>query len=270
MPQDFQVDDAFVLLCVPTLRPRQDLDRFAPSLRFLDPGLKGPTGPYYRPDDLPLNEDQVAALMARYAMLAREVRSPGELDGLRQGVYDDFHANTSFAIRDQLAKAASGDDERAEALRQARIRAQTLVCLSLTLEEEAAALNALTAKLDAQWQAFEKSLDLGDETLAEALGEVDPPLGGVNPVALSGAGPNVPASTVVEAVLALVPPEVGLFSDDAELRAAWEEFGAEFLPCDSPGLLKARVPGFRLALSRRASSDRPWLDAPRDVYVPKD
>lgn len=259
-----------MLICVPKLRPRQDLDRFAPWVRLLDPGVKGLSGPYFRPDNLPLNEDQVAVMMTRFAALAREVRSPGELEGLRQGVYEDFHANTSFVIRDQLAKAAAETDERAEALRQARIRAQTQLCLALALEAEAFDLAGLASRLDAQWQAFEKSLDLGDETLAEALGEADPPLGGANPVAFFGGGPSVSASTVVEAVLTLAPPEIGLFSDDAELRASWEEFGSAFAPCDRPGLLKARSPGFRLALSRRAAPDRPWLDAPRDVYVPND
>lgn len=238
---------------------------------LFDPGVaaKGQEG-YLRPEDLPLAEGQVRAMQGQFAQLALESRSASDLGGLREGMYEDAYARSSFAIRDELAALADNSQD-ARRLHDARVKAQTLLCLAWTLEVSALELDGLAGKLTDQWESFERSLGLGDD-LSEEEG-----LLAAKPYRFDQDAKSIPKPLVIDAMLALLPVSCGVFTVDGQLKALWEEFGVVFSPA-SPAALEelgagqaegaffaASAPGYLLTLSRRCPLDKPWLAATRSV-----
>ncbi len=258
-------------ISVPHLHPELAGVELPSGVRCFDPGTADAASEaFYRPDGLPLAADEVRSMQTRFAQLARESRSALDLAGLREGVYEDAYAKTSFAISDEMAALADGTRD-AKLAQAARVKAQTLLCLAWTLEESAQELDGLTEKLTGQWKSFEQSLGL-DEDVSE-----EEELLTAKPYRFDQEAKAIPKPLVIDAMLALLPPSCGLFTVDVQLKASWEEFGVTFSPAAGSVLagagldgvegkaFVASAPGFLLTLSRRCPTDKPWLATTRTV-----
>lgn len=269
------------LVNVPALNPVGFPDAPA-GVRFLNPGVpaQAPSGGlsatspdvWFKPPNLPMDERHVKAMLAQFAQLARESKSLGDISAYFPGQYENFHAKTSFAARDELSAALAGR-EREEEARKALAKAQTALCLAWSLEEAALELVGLENKLDSQWSAFEKTLGLEDD---DALEGPETELAGAKPDLVPGS-PRVPVAVLMESVLAFLPADAGLYCADENLLATWEEFGAAFTLADDAlkqmlGLTgqfrQAAVPGYVTCLSKRCDPEKPWLDATRLIVAP--
>ncbi|MFP5220813.1 MAG: hypothetical protein ACLGSA_00850 [Acidobacteriota bacterium] len=265
------------LVNVPALNPRT-FPNAPEAVRFLNPGLAAPAeqgaqpNAWFRPENLPMAEPVVQSMMAQFVQMARDAKRAGDLSGFASAHRKDFHSSTSFAIRDDIRAAQSGE---AAALEHAKIlsTAQTELCLAWALEEVALELAGLEDKLDSQWAVFEQSLGLEDD---DAIGGEGASLAGARPDLVPG-GPGVPSAVLMDAVLTFLPPQCGLYCADQRFLGDWEEYGAVFVPAtpetlDRFGLegefRQASLPGHLLCFSRRPDPAKPWLDGPRLVVAP--
>ena len=73
---------------------------FDPGLAPADPGQG--EGPYFRPASLPLAQAELAAVLAQYEALEREVRTPRELDAFFASRFEDVFPETRSGIEDAL------------------------------------------------------------------------------------------------------------------------------------------------------------------------
>jgi len=260
------------LVNVPVLHPAT-VPGIPEGVRFLNPGVPGAgdAGASFKPDNLPMAEPVVKAMMAQFAELARESRRLGDISAFASGIYEDFHKGSSFAIRDEIRAEQAGTREAAEA-QKALSKAQTELCLAWALEEAALELAGLEEKLDGQWAVFEQSLGLEHD---DALDPDAAALAGAKPDLVPG-GPRVPVPVLMASVLAYLPANAGLFCADSSLVADWEEYGVSFSPALPETLSRygltgewrqALAPGHLLCLSKRPDPAKPWLDRPRVVVV---
>jgi len=260
------------LVLVPSLHAAS-ADALPAGVRLLNPGVPGEAD-CFTPANLPMAEPVVKAMLAQFAQLARESKGVADVSAFANGVYEDFHKGTSFAIRDQI-RADADPQAAAKALERALSKAQTELCLAWALEDASRELRGLEARLDSQWKTFEQTLGMdGDDALDDdGLGLVE------GKPSLVPSGPSVPARAVLDAVLAFLPDGCGLYCPDPALRADWEEFGVAFAPASKdtvarfglPGdgkWLEALAEGYRLCLSRRADPERPWQSRSCTVVVP--
>jgi len=265
------LDASVFLVNVPALNPRSDPDAPA-GVRFLNPGVAAGENPrLFRPCGLPMPEKTVAAMMAQFAVLARESRSVADLSAFAPGAREDFHAGTSFAIRDAITAARQGR-EREIKIKELLATAQTELCLAWVLEENALELAGLQDAFGEQWSKFEQDLGLADgktpdedDSLTEAMPDF----------VVSPQKPK--ASVLVDAVLAFLPEGCGLYSSDAALVSDWEEYGAHFSPAEPEILARfglagsfrqAVVPAHLLCLSKRPDPYKPWHAGERLVIAP--
>jgi len=217
-------------------------------------------------------EKTVAAMMAQFAQLARESRNVADLSAFAPGMREDFHAGTSFAIRDEISVARQGREQEIQA-KEFLTKAQTELCLAWALEENALELAGLQDAFGEQWAKFERDLGLGD---GQTPTDEDDSLIQAMPDFV--ASPQRPrASVLVDAVLAFLPEGCGLYSSDAALAADWEEYGASFSPATPETLTRfgltgsfrqAVVPGHLLCLSKRPDPHKPWHTRERLVVAP--
>ncbi|MFP5239934.1 MAG: hypothetical protein ACLGQW_08895 [Acidobacteriota bacterium] len=247
------------------------------GVRLFDPGVAEGEGGSARftPANLPMPGPVARAMLGQFVQLARESKTVADVSAFASGVYEDFHRNTTHAIRDQIQAAVQGEDAAAKAQERALSKAQTELCLAWALEDVARELKGLEERLDGQWKTFEQTLGMdGDDALDDdGLGLVE------GKPSLVPSGPAVPARMILDSVLAFVPEGCGLFSPDAALRADWEEFGVAFAPASQSTLarfglegegawLEAEAEGRRLCLSRRADPEKPWQGRSFTVVVP--
>ncbi|WP_243366332.1 hypothetical protein [Fundidesulfovibrio soli] len=247
------------------------------GVRLFDPGVAEGEGDADRftPANLPMARPVAKAMLAQFVQLARESKTVADVSAFASGVYEDFHRNTTHAIRDQLQAAVQGEDAAAKARERALSKAQTELCLAWALEEVARELKGLEARLDDQWKTFEQTLGMdGEDALDDdGLGLVE------GKPSLVPSGPSVPSRVILDAVLAFLPDACGLLSRDAALRADWEEFGVAFAPASEATLarfglggegawLEAVAEGRRLCLSRRTDPEKPWQARSFTVVVP--
>ncbi|MBI4807072.1 MAG: hypothetical protein HY795_17800 [Desulfovibrio sp.] len=261
------------LVNVPALNPGSAPD--APSaVRFLNPGVPVPghDASLYKPDNLPMNDAVVKAMLAQFAQLARETKNLGDISALVSGHFENFFSGTSFAIKDDLRAALSGSAREIE-MRKALSRAQTELCLAWALEDAAFELASLKDKLDAQWSTFEKSLGLEEEDALEGSAAA---LAGAKPD-LTPDGPKIPLAVLMESILAFVPDGQGLYCADENILADWAEYGVAFSEASAETLARfglegewrqALAPGYTLCLNKRPDASKPWLDAVRLIVSP--
>lgn len=261
------------LINVPALNPASAPG--APSsVRFLNPGVpvSGHEGSLFTPDNLPMGEAIVKAMLAQFAQLARETKHLGDISALVPAHFENFYSGTSFAIRDEIRIDQSGAAPGIE-LRKALSRAQTELCLAWALEENALEMAGLEEKLDTQWSTFEKTLGLDEEDAYEGAGAA---LAGAKPDLTPG-GPRIPHVVLVESLLAFAPVGQGLYCADENLLADWVEYGVAFAEASPETLARfglegewrqALAPGFRLCLGKRPDAAKPWLDAERLIVSP--
>ena len=264
------------LVLVPTLSAA-GAEGLPAGVRLFDPGVAEGQGDADRftPANLPMPGPVAKAMLAQFVQLARESKALGDVSAFASGVYEDFHRNTTHAIKDQLQAAVQGEDAATKALERTLSKAQTELCLAWALEDVARELKSLEARLDDQWKTFEQNLGMdGDDALDDdGLGLVE------GKPSLVPSGSAVPARMILDAVLAFLPEGCGLFSRDAALRADWEEFGVTFAPASQDTLarfgleaegawLEAEAEGRRLCLSRRADPDKAWQARTITVLVP--
>jgi hypothetical protein len=276
------------------------------GVRFLNPGVPAPGGDelWFRPENLPMAEPVVKAMLDQFAQLARESKNVSDISAFAQ--YEDPYAHSSFAIRDEILAAQSGS-QREIAAGEARSKAQTELCLAWALEEVALELDGLQKKFGGQWSTFERSLGLHDEDflLDQELdlndrdslegadmslkngetarnGKKSSPEGeeilrtGTMPEFVPSL-PRVSTAVLVDAVLAFLPLGCGLYCADKDLRADWEEFGVVFTSAAPESIARfgltgsfrqASAPGYLLCRSKRPDPAKPWLDGPRLIVVP--
>jgi hypothetical protein len=261
------------LVNIPALNPGSAPD--APSaVRFLNPGVPVPghVGSLYKPDNLPMGDDVVKAMLAQFAQLARETKKLGDISALVSGHFENFYSGTSFAIRDDIRAAQSGSAPDI-AIRKALSRAQTELCLAWALEDTAFELASLKDKLDVQWSTFEKSLGLEEE---DALEGSTAALAGAKPD-LAPDGPKIPLAVLMESILAFVPVGQGLYCADESILADWAEYGVAFTKASPETLARfglegewreASAPGYTLCLGKRPDPAKPWLDTVRLIVSP--
>lgn len=265
------------LLLFPHLHPALAGDTPAGVL-LLDPGLGAPDDPArLRPDDLPIGPEELTGYLREFDRLRKEVKNPKDLALLAGTADGHFFAQTSFAVREELADSLH--PERV-ATRRARA-AQLFLCLTAMVEEELLEL-AGARELDVHFhQALAESLGLENEDDAEEL-----------TLALNQAATALPAAgalaeefrppwrRTLPAFWAIAPAEAALFIPDADIVEALTESGVAFAPLvdealaayfpdASPegALAVATVPGWRLLGKTRPDPEAPWLDAPRAVIV---
>lgn len=272
------------LVNVPALDPRT-FSRAPAAVRFLNPGLavqadqdamaaQGAPAVRFRPENLPMPEPVVQSMLAQFVQLARDAKRAGDVSGFAAAHRQDNYSGTSFAIRDDIRAAQSGN---AAELERAKLlsTAQTELCLAWALEQVGLELAGLEEKLDSQWAVFEQTLGLEDD---DAIGGEGASLAGARPDLVPG-GPGVPFAVLLDAVLTFLPPECGLYCADERLLGDWEEFGAVFSPALPETLARfglvgsfrqASLPGHLICFTKRPDPSKPWLDAPRLIFAPSE
>lgn len=259
----------------PAMRPLLAAADLRESVRFFDPGLEGETqAGSYRPEGLPLSPAEARGMLGQYESLGDGVKTPGDLATLRSMLQNDFFSETSHAIASDLADRMTPG--RPEAARRRLVKAQTVLCLAVKLEERLVELGGLSDGLTKIWDNLGKTLGVEDD---DEVRESVLPGSAFTPALAFEDDFRIPWVAVLEAMLAFLPQGTPLCLTDAAIVASWAERGLVLAKAAPDILCKAfaggavpagtwlagTFPGYSLALSNRSSEDKPWLDAPRAV-----
>ena len=259
----------YFLLNFPQLHPNMPGCDHPVGVRFFDAVLGSSEDPLlFQPENPPLGQAELLAILEQYESLGRQCKHPSELAHLRMGVLEDFYSRTSFGLAREIA--AQGPEQAAKAWRDELCKAQVLLGLAYRLEEKSLELAKLDEQFAVSWKKFENDLGLSEED----MGELFPAASAASPIFLSGDDLELPWALVLESLLAFLPEGCGLWVSNPEILSSLVESGVSF---DSPsadflkgfGLngeelsaqtLAAKASGAKLVLRGRAPKDKPWLD----------
>lgn len=266
----------------PVLHPSLAAASVPEAVRFLDPGLAAPGTPrLWRPADLPLGEETLAGFLREFARLRQEVKNPQDIRLLAEASDGHFFADTSFAVREELADQL----EPARVTERRRRAAQLTLCLAWLVEDSLLDL-ADSGGLETRFQAaMAASLGLDETDAAEDEAAA---------LAEAIAGPGLPRLTglveefgvswrrLLSPFWALLPETVSLFVPDPAVGAVWLDAGLAVAPwpgsepsdaADRAAVgttgpwLAVRETGWRLLGKTRPVPEAPWLDTPRRVVI---
>jgi hypothetical protein len=248
---------------------------------YFDPGLapadpEPGEGPYFRPASLPLAQAELAAVLAQYEALEREVRTPRELDAFFASRFEDVFPETRSGIEDALRDRMRPGESRSE--RAAAVKAQVGLCLAWRLEAKVLELSGLGGGLEKSLKDFAANLGLTDEDVDELPPGLLDGAGLADKDTLAGEfrGPWRP---LLDAMLRFLPPQAALVVTDPRVAGAFAEAGLVTPGKASPQadalvpgafagrFAAATLPGWRFLLGNRPRPGSPWLDAPRTVLV---
>ncbi len=269
------------LVYFPSLHPGLAEPDIRGAVRFLDPGLGQADDPaMLRPASLPLDRDGLAGFLREFDRLRREVKNPKDLSLLAGAGEGHFFSGTTFAVREELEDRLH--PERVAVRRQSA--AQLALCLAWMVEEslmELAASQGLEARFR-QAMAESLGLDDADQDAEEAAELAEALSGGSAVLAPSSLAEEfgAPWRQLLPPFWAVAPEDVGLFTADPDIAAAWIEADiafaapsaaqlAELFPAGPPAgaMLAARETGWRLLGKSRPSREAPWLDLARLVVI---
>ncbi|MGE4299824.1 MAG: hypothetical protein AB7E47_17535 [Desulfovibrionaceae bacterium] len=267
-------------------------------LRVLDPGLGGrlpaaERAALFVPPNLPMPPDTSRRYLRDMQQWVDTVRKPGDLlhlvgaaEDQKQGLRGEMAVLERFQ-RDQgappVVKDAPGAPGTPGMEDEGRTKAQMVCILARALEERLAEMHALTTRFGDILGGLKATL--GVESSGGDVPEEDHFLSsGIVEHLDGGAGtpdPVLPWRMVVASMLALLDPAVPLFCHDAALAEVWRDAGVAFgavSPAEAAkalggwtppdGVLERIVaPGSLLVGRRGDTTDKPWLDAPRTLYV---
>lgn len=244
-----------------------------PAVRLFDPGLDA-TGAArcLRPESLPLDGRQARRAMAEMMQLGEQFAHIRDLSLLR--TQNDFYAGTSLDIRSELEDRLRGGND--EALKKARVNAQTELLLAYTFEERQLELAEIESGVAAAGARFQAALGLDED---------DSELAGLGLAGTAGSAPaeveQAPWRPVLAAMLAFLPEGALPVTDQARVADDLAEAGLTLVPAEPADLeawglspvhgpaFTAEAPGFALCGLGRADPGRPWLTAPRRIiYLP--
>lgn len=270
-----------LVLYVPHMHPQLLPQSLPGEVCRFDPGLAGGLAAAtekqdvkpFLPDGLPLQPAQAAAWLREIVQYGMQFDSPGQLAATTAASSAALGQSIGGMRSDELEdissfKARGGEQEQKpekDLQAQERAKAQCTLLLAWNLEERNLELSDLSKGLASHYERFGKALGLEDDG-GEAEDELN------SPVPLDDQASSLPRLQVVGAMLAFLPPESCLYTEDDRLYQEWRERGVEFSPaqpeslpfrCDvreAGSLVTASAPGWKLAGLSRPTQHAPWLD----------
>ena len=264
-------------LYIPRLHP--ELARFVPpaGVRFFDPGAVREThSSAFRPQELPLGPVQARRTLAGLLRFGEQAEKPGDLAWMGVVEPEGIESRAAAALRgefgdlDRFAKDAPSPEPPSaptteDALDQARLKAQTILLLAWSLEEQFLEIQGLNTRYREASAKFSESLGVEDEGDEAFL-----PSGLSDRFPEGSAAPVLPWRAVLESMLVFLPSGACLLCSDKDIHETWREMGIGFEPAggdvlegkeEMSGALTAVAPGWRLLGLRGPRPGAPWLEA---------
>ena len=249
-----------MLLSFPNLHPELWPGKSVEGLQFLDPGLVAePFENGYRPEGLPLDFETANALINDCINFGQQFKNPSEMAWFGAQTPDEFYEGSSMSIRAQLERqfddGQGSSREREE--KEARSKAQFVLLLAWFFEERIMELVSLEKGVQSAWKGMDQTLGADDDDRLDDrvinCGSVESHTGGTS----DGHTIQLPWKRVAEALPGFIPDDTVLVCADAEIIAAWEEQGIEFVD-EREGLMTATCPAWKFACRRREPEGMPW------------
>ena len=241
------------------------------GVKLFDPGLKKAEADRdaWRPDNLPLSEDEARRYIRESLGFGEHVSSPADLAFFAGGGQEDFYSQTSAAIRSEFSgKMAAADSGAQPETRELFLKGQMMLLLAWTLEEKDLELKSLRDRTRNLERQFRTSLGLDEEE------RLDLPMGQQN--ALNGLENDFMVwSRLLPWFLLWMTDADCLFVQDRAILDEWQEAGLAFSPLEKAEMLglgfdseeisdlslqKTEASGLQLALTPAGKKDRPWLE----------
>lgn len=175
---------------------------------LFDPGLALDSEfPRWRPDNLPLNEAELRRLVREYVDFAKGLTRPSDLRPYDAAGLEDFYTDTAMDIRSQLQK---GPVTKGQPEEDRRRKAQLVLALALSREEQFVALHEQEDRLEHARGKFAASLGLEDEETFSDQGIPDA-------LIFPRAGSELPWKGMFGPLLHFVPEGARLFVSDPDV-----------------------------------------------------
>ncbi|MDZ7759982.1 MAG: hypothetical protein U5L00_06970 [Desulfovermiculus sp.] len=193
-------------------------------VHFLSPGMPtvADTHPWFRPQALPLNEQECVQYARQVVDFANQFRKPKELaDLVGPGTGQiPFYDQTGLAIRDDFHAHLRQETEHKSLDRDKRMQGQMNLIMAWIIEEQAIELHGLNESLHSYQQAMDHVLGVEDRSF-------DP--------LVNGNMPNttlqlVPWTKLLPWFLLFLGPQDALVVRDTEIIEQWEENGLGLEP----------------------------------------
>lgn len=210
------------LVHFPWLHPALGQEPLPEDLVFLDPGVDLPgTAPRWRPEDLPLNVQEVRRTVREYFQFAERFPKVSDMSTYQATGLDNFYTDTTMDIMSQL----TGDRPQTEPSEQdRRQQAQLVLALALFREEQFVDIGDQEGRFASAKARFADVLGLDDEEAFAELGIPDEEI-------FSRASADLPWKNVLVPMMTLLPEECVLFVSDADVVRELEACGLSFAEC---------------------------------------
>lgn len=292
-----------LVINVPRLHAAYLSARAPKAVVCFDPGLaQGETAEgrgMFRPESLPFAPKQARAWVRETVSYGMQFDGPGQLaavaaaeaamkgknvSGLRPDEMQELSSFSGAATPEEGAKAARDKAVKEEAAKaQALVtQAQLTLLLAWYIEERSLELKDLSQGLASQYERFGAALDGKAEDTEGIMKDADDvaETGLQAPLIDAEEAGTLPGPEVVAGILAFLPQEAALFTEDKALVAQWLEAGLTPVAFENSeyaarfprfkgyaGLQVVTAPGWRLAGMSRPQPEKKWLDVARTVIL---
>ncbi len=272
-------------LYIPRLHPELAHFVLPAGVLFFDPGTTQEVrADMFRPQELPLDPGQARRTLNGLLQFGAQAQQPGDLAWMGVVEPEGIQSRAATALRgefgdlDRFAQATSSSKASfpkassvpvtplpEDALAQAKLKAQTILLLAWSLEEQLLEIEGVSARYREASAKFSESL--GAESAEE---------GGVfltsrtsDGFLKSSATPVLPWRAVLESVLVFLPSGTRLLCSDKDIHETWCEMGIGFeaaedgsieITGEMSGALTAVAPGWRLLGLSGPRPGAPWLE----------
>lgn len=177
---------------------------------LFDPGLELPSEySRWRPGNLPLSEVDLRRLVREYVDFAKGLTKPSDLRPYEAAGLEDFYTDTAMDFRSQLQQGAA-TEAQSENEKNCRQKAQVVLALALSREEQFMALHEQESRLADARGKFAASLGLEDEDTFAEQGVSDA-------LIFPRVGAELPWKGMFVPLLCLVPEGTRLFVSDPDV-----------------------------------------------------
>lgn len=215
-------EDDIMMVHFPWLHPGLAHGPLPKGVVLFDPGLTLDSKiSRWRPDNLPLGETELRRLVREYVDFAEGLARPSDLRPYEAAGLEDFYTDTAMDIRSQLQKGtiAEGDPEE-----DRRRKAQIVLALALSREEQFIALHEQEDRLEHARNKFAASLGLEDEETFSDQGIPDA-------LIFPRAGSGLPWKDLFGPFVYFIPQGTRLFVSDPDVAEELLALGLPREPC---------------------------------------
>lgn len=216
-----------IMVHYPWLHPKLALLDGVPAALF-DPGVAVETPlPRWRPQNLPLTNDEVRRLVREYLQFGERFAKPEDMGFFQVNGLEDFYSGTGLEFRSQLL--AENDEALVDEDDVRRRQAQLVLALALFREEQYVALREQEIRFDGAREKFVEVLGLDDE---EVFAELGAP---TDDALFPRASVDLPWRALLEPLLCFLSDDASLYISDSDVLAEMQACGLSFSPCDIDG-----------------------------------